>query len=407
MNATYRKSRRLEMASTFDRSLASLFDEKCKNNSPHLLMELSVVEWRRMRENSILLSQKFKKNTNEYSHVYFTEIQYGSNIIKRKKKSRGSCGGNMGWINIDVINMKKKYFAIVCHKNDVMDENNIIINGRMRNQNDKWLKEDCGSGMLLLCFCAVNHEESNSLNKWGMEECKILTACKKNIITKKNNHNMSLGEYFSFGNKGSFDNEINNSSVGQYKNKKYKNDSRQHVTDWISKKMHEQISHQLEKAIATMLNILPTLRQHISPIVDTASKIQQEDGDVNLKKCPGYQSGCWQSQVCINACTRRFHTENDCTYTIITVPNQVNTSKSSDSIPQFDFLYMIKPKCYVGIDMKIGTTFLFSGYMLTHRQHCYPPPESNDYFFNLASYGNKRLFNHLKTSLLRIMDNNK
>lgn len=40
---------------------------------------------------------------------------------------------------------------------------------------------------------------------------------------------------------------------------------------------------------------------------------------------------------------------------------------------------------------------MFTGKYLTHRQQCFSPPDANkDLFFNIASYGNKRLFNHIK-----------
>ena len=34
------------------------------------------------------------------------------------------------------------------------------------------------------------------------------------------------------------------------------------------------------------------------------------------------EAGLWQSSVCVNCQTSILHTENDCTYTVITTPNQ-------------------------------------------------------------------------------------
>ena len=238
--------------------------------------------------------------------------------------------------------------------------------------------KECGSGYLLLSLCVMNKKEKESLYSWGKDECDILRFSKKNIITKTNNHNMSLGEYYSFGNKGSYDNgNVNNSSVGQYANKKYKNKYRQQSSDINDVVMHQCTSMELGKGIATMFLILPQLTEHLSPIVNTASKIQDKIGDINLVKCPGYNNGCWQSQVCINACTRVFHTEKDCTYTIINVPNQDNIEKKEKQT-KYNFLFMIKPKCYIGLNLQVGTTLLFSGYLLTHRQHCSTSPNEMD-----------------------------
>ena len=80
----------------------------------------------------------------------------------------------------------------------------------------------------------------------------------------------------------------------------------------------------------------------------------------------------------------------------ISVPNQ-----NSENSCKYQFLIMVKPKCYIGIPYDIGMTLLFSGQLLTHRQHCHPIPLHNEIFYNLASYGNKRLFYHLRKSVLR------
>ena len=48
-------------------------------------------------------------------------------------------------------------------------------------------------------------------------------SIKKNIITKANNHNGSMGSYFNYGNRGNFG-MIDGSSVGQYTYKCFQND---------------------------------------------------------------------------------------------------------------------------------------------------------------------------------------
>ena len=41
-------------------------------------------------------------------------------------------------------------------------------------------------------------------------------------------------------------------------------------------------------------------------------------------------AGVWQSSLCVNAVTKGWHTENDVTYTIISVPIQEVKSKDRD-----------------------------------------------------------------------------
>ena len=52
------------------------------------------------------------------------------------------------------------------------------------------------------------------------------------------------------------------------------------------------------------------------------------------------------------------------------------------------------------IPYEVGTTLLFNGYYLIHRQRC-TRDVINECFINMASYGNKRLFNHIQTTLAR------
>ena len=91
------------------------------------------------------------------------------------------------------------------------------------------------------------------------------------------------------------------------------------------------------------------LCQHIAPVVDVANNIQGVQGDINLLQVPGSKNGCWHTTICINAQTKVFHTEEDCGYTVISVPKQ----KTND-VGKYHFLFMLKPKCYVGIKRNVN-----------------------------------------------------
>ena len=87
-------------------------------------------------------------------------------------------------------------------------------------------------------------------------------------------------------------------------------------------------------------------------------------------------------------------------------------SKISDTSPRqenvdndYEFIFQLNEIKSIGITMHNNTNFIFSGLFLTHKQVCNRKNKSNDTekkaFFNLASYGNARLFNHFKQSLIR------
>ena len=162
--------------------------------------------------------------------------------------------------------------------------------------------------------------------------------------------------------------------------------------------------------------------------------MQADHGDVNLQQVKTSSSGLWQSKVCINATTKKWHTENDCSYTLVSVPKQ-------DCVREYVFFFRLNSNKCIGIPMQSGVSFVSSMKLLTHRQQCIadtnrprnpaitdgpewqarleareqglPVQEANvaaaqgNNFINVCSYANRRLFTHIRASMQRnIADNN-
>ena len=83
------------------------------------------------------------------------------------------------------------------------------------------------------------------------------------------------------------------------------------------------------------------------------------------------------------------------------------------SVPEQDTSITTVPECYflielekgqtVGIKIDPGLTFMFSGRYLMHRQSMNNKGSGKkNTFFNFASYGNQRLYHHLKSSVKRV-----
>ena len=51
------------------------------------------------------------------------------------------------------------------------------------------------------------------------------------------------------------------------------------------------------------------------------------------------ENGLWQSELCVNALTRDFHTEKDISYTLISVPTQDYNDKDKDKAMPKDFYF--------------------------------------------------------------------
>ena len=159
--------------------------------------------------------------------------------------------------------------------------------------------------------------------------------------------------------------------------------------------------------MATQSAIPDCTHSDIAPILNVAYSKQEQDGDVNFKIATTSKNGLWQSKLCVDAITRDFHTEKDITYTFISVPfQQQNNSKKSKPKPTY-FLFKINETKTIGFKLFQKSTFIFNGTTLTHRQFSEDGYENEDdrntigHFYNIACYGNQRLYNHLRKSFRR------
>ena len=109
----------------------------------------------------------------------------------------------------------------------------------------------------------------------------------------------------------------------------------------------------------------------------------------------------WDTNVCVNASTGEFHTEKDTSYTLITVPQQdFKSQKYSGNV--YNFLFKLNHNNLLSLPLTPDLSLLFSGTFLTHRQKGnYSQDKSSKPFVNLSSYGNQRLFTHIRKSFFR------
>ena len=68
--------------------------------------------------------------------------------------------------------------------------------------------------------------------------------------------------------------------------------------------------------------ILPSMRNVIAPVIQVAHDVQSNSTNINITERYGSNVGIWQSSVSVNAVTKDLHTEDDVTYTTITVPRK-------------------------------------------------------------------------------------
>lgn len=368
---------------------------------PHCIIELSVKELRDLNSNRIHVSGIRSENNKIY---YSTIGEYGKNI-NHSNVTRLIDEVNVNLHRINITKSKKRIFCITADSDEILNlrPETLVIKSTSR-YNCPQGKEGINDTGVVVLFFGVVPPPTKIKYKMEMNKSFAETIAKtKNNITKKGaaNHHNSTGKYYSFGNKGAYK-IVNNSSVGQYSNKnitarKYKELLKDAAKD------AEQLCacHLLDSVLSTQKHIR-NMSKLIQPVLSTAYKIQDEIGSVNLKEVESTAGGMWQSSICINAKTTVFHTESDCTYTLCKIPNQTLAHDKNIDYQRMFFIQLNENET-IAIPLVLNLTFVFTGMFITHRQHCHDySNHDGSVFINLISYGNKRIFDHIKKSFERV-----
>ena len=303
---------------------------------------------------------------------------------------------------VDVCKTKNTFFCITTTVQDVLAAcpNTIILPSSSRyKDNSHEVASFDTKGMVLLYYAIISKKPKTYDMKFDYDFAKQIKRVKNSTI-KKGDHNGSTGLYYSFGNKGSYE-MVNNSSVGQYTTKVVKNkETNAERQKWCCS-AENLIGEHLNESIQTLKSYIRNIPKLISPVIDVAYGMQKEHGDVNLKATKERESGIWMSTIVLNGQTSNFHSENDCTYTLVTVPKQCNKMNHGNKNRRM-FLININEQNIFAVPMTHNLSLLYSGNFITHRQHCDRECEKDgSLFYNIVSYGNQRLYSHLKKSFLR------
>ena len=206
----------------------------------------------------------------------------------------------------------------------------------------------------------------------------------------------SCGLYYSFGLKGNFG-KVGDSSISQYAIKNGKSIEQQLNSAIIEEMLHRELCD----GVNTLERIIPRIRNAISPLIGCAHKLQKEYGDINIRETASASLGIWKTAIAVNAYTQQLHYEDDCTYTIIHVPNQ----EGSDWKNRYHFQFHLDEKLNIAFVLNPSLTIMFAAPLLTHRQTYDSTGLDDSTFISFGAYGNRRLFNHIRKSFMR-KDNN-
>lgn len=391
-----------------------------KGESPLILFELSNREWELIQPNSILLDdasmKKEKGQSVLHQKVHYSNYVLGNNINKNNANITSTSlpmkdEGKM--INVSIINVlriKQSMIAIVTSKENIFKVYSKVL--LMTSSRTPVLESNPffhGSGkVLLFMYKHVNAKDENK-NKWNASLFDKVKKTKPNICINngKNNHFRSQGYIAAWGNKALYGNSSLTSTIGQYVTRKPKKEKNIEAVTQYNEELEVLMHEEIVKASSKFDKWFPNFKHLIAPVMKVAFDKQIIDGDINLKEEATAESGLWQSEICVNAMTRDFHTEKDITYTLISVPDQIHDGKNMKKPYVPIFLFQINDNVTFGFKLQNKSSFIFNGTMLTHRQFSENgyleknEKENINNFYNVACYGNQRLFNHMRKSFRR------
>ena len=98
-------------------------------------------------------------------------------------------------------------------------------------------------------------------------------------------------------------------------------------------------------AIQALKSIIPSVSRLVSPVLQVAHDIQKHmQVDLNFKKVTTSNNGLWQSSLCIDCKTDVLHTENDTTYTFITILKKNMGETFTTTSDHTSFLFQLNAK---------------------------------------------------------------
>ena len=388
-------------------TLTPLYDNKSKANTT--LMELSERDYSRFKDNCINVSGI--STTENFSSgakiTIYSDVTYGANVNKTKQKVASK------WCNqINLQKTKRRFIMITAKKKECIEAfpNTYIFDTCMTDKKSLNPKTNSSkSGVVILMVAVLPSSNKTKNSNYIVDEAIVnkVRSCKSNIILGASyNHYGSFGECYAFGNRPNYG-MVDDSSVTIFANKKSasKNPSKQINIDKNAKDVEDICANVVNNAVTLLSSVLPEIRYLLSPILDTGQKLQNKFKRSILKEVATTKSCFWNTMLYVDGNTQHMHTEKDCAYTLITVPKQ-SFSRKKILCNQPMFLFQASDKQQIMLPLDDSITFVYNATYLTHHQHYVPGVDQcNDKFINISSYGNEKLFNHLRKSLSRITIN--
>ena len=372
-------------------------------SKPTALIELSKTQWKRFSKNSIHLQGLYRKvvNGNAPQSLY-SEIKFGSNINTPKCRVSSVEVSFVNHINLN--KTKKNFMMITSDKAECVNffKDVCVFDTCMNQIIDSMSKKKIYlSGVVVLMLAALpgHNTKLKPRTVFNNELYKEVKKAKSDV-KKSFDHFGSVGEVYAFGNKPNYG-IVDESSVATFVNKKSKIPHRNKMIDATADKVDRLCAEVISDGMSLLSVIIPHIRILVSPILDSAAKTQTCLGREVIKEVNTTASGFWNCMLNVNGATNQLHSENDATYSLITVPKQsFKMTQNIELLPTF--LFRVTANHHVMLKLEEHVCFVYNARFLAHRQAFSKGVGTNENFFNISCYGNQKLFSHLKNTFDRL-----
>ena len=178
------------------------------------------------------------------------------------------------------------------------------------------------SGIIVLMVAAIPRMKRDSsmpvlFNSNLYEQVK---KCRPDI-KKSVDHFGSAGQVYAFGNKPNYK-IVNHSSIGEYATRTSRVLNTRVWINESSNTIDEKCADVVCFGMGVLKIIIPPIKLLVSPIVTAASKLQRKYKEGVIKDVKTTTADFWNTMLNVDGVTTQFHSELDCSYTVIIVPKQ-------------------------------------------------------------------------------------
>lgn len=210
------------------------------------------------------------------------------------------------------------------------------------------------------------------------------------MLGKTDKHHSSVGTYYGFGMTAKYESN-NGFSFGKISTK-------QNIDISLHKEYCQIIENDINFSATELNNTIPNIVQSGQIVTQCLANLCKTLTNTHTN-LPSFAKGMVSAYICHNAQSYDRHIETDCTYTMIISP-MCGPGLNDTEIYVFEFEWNGESDM-IQLLMNQGTIVYYNGHGIGHRQ-INKVSGSVGNFWNISSYANQKLFNHIICSMKNV-----